>query len=417
MKSYSSHYTIEVFTMDDKLNFLYELLNLSRPIYHWRYSFDGTLLESNAGSDERIMDMLFSANGVRKYMQEYARESTMPLLLSSSLGNFWAAIFEPQQQVCHILGPLFTEIIAPEQLQKRASQYDIPVSWKRTFVQLIRRFPVISWNILTQYVIMLHYTVTGEQIEVSDFAYQTVQDSVRKKTPKNTNQEHKKNLPWIAEQALLDNIRTGNLNYHSALSNAATISSGVGIQTGDSLQQAKYSGVVFTSSCTRAAIEGGLSPQVAYTLQNEYSQNIVGTSIISDIANINHQMYEDFIQRVHNLHASPKLSSSIQNCCDYLELHVSEKTDIQKIAEQLGYAPYYLSRRFQKETGVSINTYNKNLKIRQAKHLLAFSTMTIQEISDQLSFSSRSHFSDTFQHTTGISPGKYRKENSKISIY
>lgn len=40
--------------------------------------------------------------------------------------------------------------------------------------------------------------------------------------------------------------------------------------------------------------------------------------------------------------------------------------------------------------------------------------MTIQEISDGLSFGSRSYFSSTFQKETGLSPSEYREKNMKI---
>ena len=39
--------------------------------------------------------------------------------------------------------------------------------------------------------------------------------------------------------------------------------------------------------------------------------------------------------------------------------------------------------------------------------------MSVQEISDELSFGSRSYFSSTFQRETGISPSEYREQNRR----
>ena len=53
-------------------------------------------------------------------------------------------------------------------------------------------------------------------------------------------------------------------------------------------------------------------------------------------------------------------------------------------------------------------------KMERAKVLLSSTTMSILEISLELSFSSRSYFSDTFQKICGISPTDYRSQTLKI---
>ena len=58
--------------------------------------------------------------------------------------------------------------------------------------------------------------------------------------------------------------------------------------------------------------------------------------------------------------------------------------------------------------------YIKHEKIMQAKLLLAGTNMSIQEISDELSFGSRSYFSSSFQKETGLSPSEYRDQNMKL---
>ena len=64
---------------------------------------------------------------------------------------------------------------------------------------------------------------------------------------------------------MLQMVRTGDLNYKQALSNCMSISAGVPVQSSDVLRQSKTSIIVFTSLVCRAAIEGGLSPEEAYS--------------------------------------------------------------------------------------------------------------------------------------------------------
>ena len=59
---------------------------------------------------------------------------------------------------------------------------------------------------------------------------------------------------------------------------------------------------------------------------------------------------------------------------------------------------------------------NKKLlefEIEEAKLLLSGTRMSIQDISDELSFGSRSFFFSSFQKETGMSPTAYRGEHCK----
>ena len=59
--------------------------------------------------------------------------------------------------------------------------------------------------------------------------------------------------------------------------------------------------------------------------------------------------------------------------------------------------------------GKSVNNYIRQKKTEEAKLLLSGTHMSISEISDELSFSSRSFFFSSFQKETGMSPTKYRQ--------
>ena len=83
----------------------------------------------------------------------------------------------------------------------------------------------------------------------------------------------------------------------------------------------------------------------------------------------------------------------------------------QELAKRTGYTEYYFSHKFKKELGCSVNEYILNVKIEQAKLLLAGTTDSIQSISDNLAFSNRSYFYTCFQKVTGMSPTEFRKQH------
>lgn len=398
----------------------YRIIESTYPLIHWEYNAQGEIVSTNT-EDARLLDIIFSSKNVKTEMMDYAKENHLPLIISSKLGNLWIAIFDksnPNDITYHVMGPLYTDIVTLhmilQRLQDSSSESMISISmrWKKRFLTLAQSFTTIPWNILTQYIIMLHFVITGEKITASDFSYLS-HDTNKEPTYPQT-QDIDSNLPWQAEQLLMNNIREGNLNYQTALANAANVSFGVHVSIGDPLRQAKDSGIVFSTLCSRAAIDGGLPAQTAYTVQNMYSQSIESASDITEIVSINHQMYTDFINRVHKIKLLSDITPPIRNCMEYINLHVTEKIDISQLASSLGYSAYYLSRKFKSETGQSINDYIKQKKMQLAKHLLTASSMSVQDITAHLNYCSNSYFSDLFHKETGLTPSEYREQHQKL---
>mgnify|MGYP003369083882 FL=1 len=73
-----------------------------------------------------------------------------------------------------------------------------------------------------------------------------------------------------------------------------------------------------------------------------------------------------------------------------------------------GYDEYYLTRRFKKETGLSVTNYVKFAKIERAKVLLDSTKMSVQAVADALGFTTRSYFIQCFRAVTGQTPTEWR---------
>ena len=65
--------------------------------------------------------------------------------------------------------------------------------------------------------------------------------------------------------------------------------------------------------------------------------------------------------------------------------------------------------------GISIGDYVKRKKIGYAKILLLDTNRSIQDIAEDLSFSTSSRFTETFRKITGIPPKEYRKRQTDSS--
>ena len=209
---------------------------------------------------------------------------------------------------------------------------------------------------------------------------------------------------------MLQMVRNGDINYSNVLQNIVHLSPGVPVQGADPLRQMKTSNIVFTTLVCRAAMEGGLSPEIAYPLGDSYIQAVEDCRDSGELSALAYSMYHDFIYRVHHLRCNPNYSHAIQKCCDYIELSLNRKIRIADLATLVGYTEYYLTEKFKKETGQSVNSYIRYVKVERAKVLLESTEMSVKELSESLAFNTVNYFIQCFRDTTGYTPAQYRKK-------
>ena len=387
-----------------------ELIQCGGNIYTWCYDADGKLLKSNC-PEEGFVSGAFELFGCKQRMLDYGKAHTTPVNLGTALGMMWAAAFEKDGDTLKrawVIGPVFYQDVSLRGIEQGLhyySQMEMSVAWTMQLYEVIKKVPVLQITILNRYTLMLHYCLTGERLTLSDLNNETLPiGHTADHVP-----HHDRHKVWMAEQGLLQMVRTGDLNYQQALSASMGISTGVPVRTDDALRQSKTSIIVFTSLVCRAAIEGGLSPEEAYALGDNYIQAAESAKTLDELNPLSHLMYDDFIRRVHKCRTNPKLSMQVQKCVDYIEMHLDEKIRAADLAALVGYTEYYLTHKFKEETGLSVTDYTKFAKIERAKVLLKSTDQTVQDIAAQLSFGTRNYFSRIFQEVTGQTPMAYRE--------
>lgn len=401
--------------INEKLSLFQELISCNNELYLWTYSSDFKLLHTNCPKELVERDNIFLINQ-SELLSDYAKSGHFPCILDSFLNILWIAAFERKGDNLHrihIIGPAFSGKNSYQNLKHQLDQRNYSVPARLAVLKQLDSIPTLPTNLLFQYAIMLHYCITGEKITSQDIQYLSFSEKKnRNHDTKSIAEEH----PgiWAAEQEFLNMIREGNPNYKTALEKSSFLSSGVRFDTGDSLRKAKSNLLVLLTLCSRAAIEGGISPSISYSLCDYYTQKIEDGESISELTVLSRIVLEDFIQKVQLTKEHAEISKSVQSCCDYICANITEALSIDFLAKRAGYTEYYFSRKFKQEMKMSISDYIKTEKIRHAKLLLCSTTKSIQEISDDLAFSSRSYFSDSFQKTAGISPSDYRKQHLKI---
>ena len=388
-----------------------ELVRCGSEMFTWCYDANGKLLSCNC-PEKALFSTAFSVFGCKDKMIQQGRAQDSPSILGTSLGVMWGVAFEKHNGTllhCHVMGPAFLSDVSMRQMELGFAAYrglELSVAWKKHFIEALHLIPTSPNIVFTRYLLMLHYCLTGQHLLASDIAFP---EAPATSTPEPQHRDRHK--VWSSEQALLQMVRNGDLNYAQALNNSILISNGVPAHGADPLRQSKISVIVFCSIVCRAAVEGGLSPEQAYLLGDSYIQSCESAKTMDELRVIPHAMYDDFIHRVHKCRINPALSAPVQKCIDYIEMHLEERIRAADLAALVGYSEYYITHKFREETHYFINDYIKFAKIERAKVLLTSTDASTQEIADRLGLGTRSYFSRSFRRVAGISPAEYRQKH------
>ena len=387
-----------------------EMVQCEGALYLWQFDAQGQLLSSNC-PDETVLGTAFSIFGCKDTMLKHLSTHTTPVILGTSLGAVWGAVFETSDvgaRCIWVLGPVFSSELSIRQMEQGYALYsklELSLAWKNQLLRTVQKAPCVPNTIFFRYLAMLHYCVNGEHLTITQAITTSMLPEFEPIEPNRTTDRHK---VYAAERALLDMVRNGDLNYADALKTSSLLSTGVPVQGRDPLRQAKTSITVFCTLVCRAAIEGGLSPDAAYSLGDAYIQSCEDSTDLSELMELPLRMYDDFIRRVHKCRTNPTYSKAVQQCVDHIELHLKSRIHAADLAALVGYGEYYITRIFKQETGYSVNDYIKFAKIERAKVLLASTDQPLQQIADALGFATRSYFSQCFKQVVGQSPADYR---------
>jgi len=97
----------------------------------------------------------------------------------------------------------------------------------------------------------------------------------------------------------------------------------------------------------------------------------------------------------------------------YINMHYGSRITLDEVAREVHLSPSYFSRLFKSETGMSFSDYVQKIRIEQAKHQLRQKDCSMADIAGRTGFFDQSHFIKIFKHTTGLTPGEYRRRRGR----
>lgn len=106
---------------------------------------------------------------------------------------------------------------------------------------------------------------------------------------------------------------------------------------------------------------------------------------------------------------NPENISIISRAIQFIETHLTEKLDLERVAEGIHYSKYHLHRVFANTVGLTIHDYVQRRQLTEAAKLLVFSEKPIMEIALIAGYETQQSFTTVFTAMYKQPPNQYRE--------
>ncbi|MEY8298364.1 MAG: helix-turn-helix transcriptional regulator [Emergencia timonensis] len=100
---------------------------------------------------------------------------------------------------------------------------------------------------------------------------------------------------------------------------------------------------------------------------------------------------------------------NIASVIAYIEAHLTQKLNLDILAEAMHYSKYHLHRIFTDTVGLTIHDYIQRRRLSEAAKLLIFSEKSVLDIALLAGYESQQAFTDAFTRMYKLPPAKYRE--------
>lgn len=148
---------------------------------------------------------------------------------------------------------------------------------------------------------------------------------------------------------------------------------------------------------------------IYYHLQRGYSVENV------EFANLcfNHFIGSCIYQENFNLEHTNQNFDIVNQAIDYMTNHIQSALSLPQLAENLNISPSHLSFLFKNKTGYPPIEYMNHLKVQKACQFLMFTPKRIKEIALEIGMDDPYYFSRFFKRQIGMSPHAYKLKMKK----
>ncbi|MCD8126902.1 MAG: helix-turn-helix transcriptional regulator [Clostridiales bacterium] len=371
------------------------------------YGRDGTFLTVYEDYEEQ-QDLLLSDDVFCRRLLDRARADT-PLLYAEGDAILYGIVWGGED--VYLVGPccLSQDTAQAARYLQQNHRLDRSQPYSVSTVPL---------ELLAHAALMLVETVSGVSVDVNQLLRvsfcdgQMLEDmQMRIQQAMYDNQEQVTlHNPYQQELREQDSIRTGDLALLTASLQEVYVGR-VGRLSADPLRQAKYNAVTVVVLASRSAIQGGLQPELAFSMADTLIRQVDEARNEAVVMAYMRQAEMEYCKAVHSLSAAADAEQPLVAACKTLVMQkLHAKPEVQTLARELGVTPKHLSATFSRQTGTKLKDYITREKLHAAKMRLIYSDDSFDDIAYAYGFASQSHFGRAFKQWEGMTPGQFRKQ-------
>ena len=319
-----------------------------------------------------------------------------------------------------VIGPTRQIAENDQELRELGFRADVAAGDMEDFISGMKSIIRMPFESILQMLCTMNHVLNGETLSLKDIAiYDADQEKLlsvqgrqqaAQKLSAQVDEAPSLHNTLDQERTLLRIVRKGDTVALKEWINRAPAIRG-GVLAKEQLRQKKNTFIVTVTLVSRAAIQGGMDVDDAFSYSDSYIQQCELLSSPSDILNLQYRMVMDYTERVERLRLGKQPSKLTIDVANYIQHHMSEPITAEKIAAVLFLNRSYLSRKFKEETGETLTDFILKEKTEEAKRLLRYSDKSLTAIGSYLGFSSASHFSRVFKTYVGSTPREYREKH------
>lgn len=385
-----------IFTMS-KIPFRY--FNLTNMAVISQYGYDTT------------SDPILADPALRQYLIRELLRNSRPALLYENALLLYAAL-KTDDESCIMIGPVAPVKVDADSIKKYARLHNLKSDGfhisHASFPDLLAMISIL-YNLSTGIQLSDEDILANSNIQTSIPEYQVY--PYQKYILDNSEAEVLR-MNYAEEVRFVKQVRDGDVDGIKAglrsLQNAHTCK--IGKLANNTFKHYEYMVCTALALMSRAAIEGGLNPLIAYAMSDTYLQKLEQAKTIHDMLHLHSDIRLSYAQQVKQSQIERSQISYIEACKNFISRNLNKPIKVAGIAKEIGINNSYLARRFSQKEGVSIVHYIHQMRVEAASNMLKYSNKSITEIAVYLCFPSQSHFGKIFKDHTGMSPQKYRNQ-------
>lgn len=370
------------------------------------YDAAGSLISSSILSSQTMPAFLDFAGYEKAFLD--IGENT--LYYTSDLNEHYLSFgFTCEGKDCKLAaGPTVDDIFDKKLLLKISGDKKLRLSDYNTLEAYFRSLPRYNSAALRRTEPLLRYLACGVEIDIAEVVRRdsASEEFEGKSIQVSQNQRYHHSLNKDA--LMFEAVRNGDRKaLYSLIYTPGDGPEGI-LCKNDPVRSYKNLFIVTVTHTSKAAMDGGVDSESAYTLSDTFIQMVEEINSYEEITELFIEMLNSFMDLVEKANKT-KYTSPVYNTIDYINKHYYRNIPIKELAEKVHLSESHLLRLFRQQTNMSIKSYIISKRIKEVKNLLKYTEHSIAVICEMTGFNDQSYMTGQFKKLVKTTPKKYRE--------